>query len=123
MPKQGPLVGGREVPNSASANLSPSSGGLEAATFGSSRDDMESGDVRIPPILPKEGFRRSVCERGLSVVDPEEPDTSEGVLLGGSNGIGLGGGRLSTKFCASNLDIFSDSLKTFLELIGCRGGS
>ena len=52
----------------------------------SSREDVESGEVRRCCLAMFECFRRNRFERGLSCVEAEEPETKDGVRAGSEIG-------------------------------------
>ena len=77
--------GGKEIPNTDSVNGSLKPAELLSAWRAPSWEDIESSRVRIACRLlatPTLGcFLLSTFERGLSMVDAEDPDTSEGVRV------------------------------------------
>lgn len=68
--------------------------------LGSSRDEAESGDVRGPD-FPKLSLRRSMFDLGLSLVEADDPETSDGVRAGsGTEGRGIAcGSGLPSRGC------------------------
>src|SRR5690242_943008 len=78
-------VGGREIPNTDSMNGSLKSPRLRSACWAPSREDIEPSRARIACRLPGGPtlgcFLLKTFERGLSMVDADEPETREGVRV------------------------------------------